>query len=341
MSFDYQKVCQKFFDSLLPKQKEVIERRFGLKEKEPETLEKIGQDFGVSRERIRQIQDSALIKIKKLAIKEIKVFNYLQEYLKEYGGLRREENLLFDLGREKFKNYIYFLLHLEDSFERKKEDEEFYTLWFMGKGAIDKASKVINFLENYLAREEKPFSFEELLIIANRNSSVSKDLSKKSFYSFLEVTKKISQGPFGDYGLTTWVEITPRGIKDKAYLVLKREKTSLHFRKITDLINYIFLAKNRLERPALPQTVHNELIKDKRFVLVGRGIYALREWGFEEGTVKDLLVKILRKNKKGLLKDEILREVKKQRLVKETTILLNLSDKNLFEKTKEGKYRLI
>ena len=88
----------------------------------------------------------------------------------------------------------------------------------------------------------------------------------------------------------------------------------------------------------MPQTVHNELIKDPRFVLVGRGLYALKEWGYEEGQVKDVILKILKEARKPLPKEEILAGVLKQRMVKENTVLLNLNNKKYFLKTPEGKY---
>lgn len=86
----------------------------------------------------------------------------------------------------------------------------------------------------------------------------------------------------------------------------------------------------------LPQTVHNELIKDARFVLVGRGTYALSEWGYKPGTVKDVMVQVLRENGNSMDKEEIIKKTLDQRQVKESTILLNLQDRNHFEKDKGG-----
>lgn len=49
---------------LTPREKDVIESRYGLKNKRPETLDEIGQRHGVTRERIRQIESKALRKLK-------------------------------------------------------------------------------------------------------------------------------------------------------------------------------------------------------------------------------------------------------------------------------------
>ena len=154
-------------------------------------------------------------------------------------------------------------------------------------------------------------------------------LNQKVLISFLEISKRIQKNSEGLLGLLDWPEIHPRGIKDKAYLVFQKEKKPLHF---TQVANFI-------ER-ALPQTVHNELIKDSRFVLVGRGIYALEEWGYEDGFVKDIISKTLKEAGKPLSKEEILEKVLKQRLVKENTVLLNLSNKKYFSKISEGLYTI-
>ena len=119
-------------------------------------------------------------------------------------------------------------------------------------------------------------------------------------------------------------------MRDKAHLVLKHKGEPLHFTEVASLINQAEFSM----RPALAQTVHNELIKDDRFVLVGRGTYALRSWGFKEGTVRDVIQAVLAE-KGPLTKDEVLKEVLTRRRVKPSTILLNL---NAFQKGPDGRY---
>ena len=125
-------------------------------------------------------------------------------------------------------------------------------------------------------------------------------------------------------------------MKDKAHLVLKKEKSPKHFAEIAKLINVAGFQGKK----ANIQTVHNELIKDARFVLIGRGIYALSEWGYKPGTVKEVLVDILKKSSKPLSKSAILSRVMDARLVKENTVLLNLNNSKTFIKNKDGTYSL-
>jgi hypothetical protein len=75
-------------------------------------------------------------------------------------------------------------------------------------------------------------------------------------------------------------------------------------------------------------------------VLIGRGIYALKEWGFKKGTVSDVIAEVLRKEGGPLHRDEIVRRVLKSRHVKETTILLNLQSKPQFKRVAKATYTL-
>ena len=109
-----------------------------------------------------------------------------------------------------------------------------------------------------------------------------------------------------------------------------------HFTEIAKLINQSGFSGKK----ANIQTVHNELIKDKRFVLIGRGIYALKEWGYDKGTVADVISKVLKKAGEPLHRDEIVKRVLKSRQVKETTILLNLQGKPQFKRTAKATYTL-
>jgi transcription antitermination factor NusG len=76
------------------------------------------------------------------------------------------------------------------------------------------------------------------------------------------------------------------------------------------------------------------------FVLIGRGIYALREWGYTEGQVRDVIMDILRSTKNPLTKEEVISLVSEKRIVKKSTILLNLQNKKVFSKDSTGKYKI-
>ncbi|WP_029794759.1 RNA polymerase sigma factor RpoS, partial [Vibrio parahaemolyticus] len=59
-----------WLEELNPKQKEVLARRFGLLGYEPSTLEEVGREIGLTRERVRQIQVEGLRRLREILIKQ-------------------------------------------------------------------------------------------------------------------------------------------------------------------------------------------------------------------------------------------------------------------------------
>jgi len=327
MLFNYAKICQNLVKDLPQRQKEVISRRFGLNPPagggKKETLEAIGKDYDITRERVRQIEEDGFLRLEPKIGQLQKTFQYFTDQLKNFGDLKKEDILLQELGGRRFQPQIYFLLTLGPNFEKVGESDEFYSLWTINQNSLILAKKVIDSFYDQLKKINQPLSLEDLK--PSRAAGRWHPLSQTALLAYLEISKKIQKNYEGLFGLKNWPEINPRGVKDKAYLVFKKTQKPLHFSQVAEFIN-----------AALPQTVHNELIRDERFVLVGRGIYALREWGYEPGQVKDVIFKILKKAEKPLTKEEILKEVLEQRLVKENTVLLNLSNKKYFLKASQG-----
>ncbi len=324
MAQNYQKICEDLLKDLPDRQREVISRRFGLtrgqEAAELETLESIGEDFGVTRERIRQIEEDGLGRIRQNMGRYEKVFQSYSQHLKKFGGLRKESTLLEELGGKEYQPQACFLLTIGKGFERGGETEEFYPVWFVDKSSVSAAKKVVASFYSKLKKINKPLPPKALKSLSATN--------EKALFSYLEASKKIQKNDEGFFGLREWPEINPRGVKDRAYLAFKKVNKPLHFKEVSDMI-----------QGSLVQTVHNELIRDPRFVLVGRGIYALSEWGYTPGEVKEVIFKTL-KEKGPLTKEEVLKRVLGQRLVKENTVLLNLSNKNYFLKDTRGRYKV-
>lgn len=337
-----------------PRIKDIISRRFGLTNGQRETLESIGQDYGITRERVRQIEEVGLRQLKESgAIDTLKpLFDLIQKYLVQNGDLRREEKIFEDLYQTtkktrgpleslptsqkrdflRHQGALLFVLVLGPPFYKFSETEKIFSGWTLNNNILKRAEELIGFLVDYLVDKKKVVSADELYSAAKQKHS---GLSTGAVFSYIDASKHIFQNHFGDYGLVDWPEISPRGVKDKAYLVLKKEEKPLHFKEITNLINQLISDR----KIAYTQTVHNELIKDPRFVLIGRGIYALSEWGYQPGTVLDIL-RIIIKEEGPQSKQEVLKKVLDKRLVKENTILINLQNRNYFVRDKDGRYIL-
>ena len=328
-NFNYQKFCQDCLKGLPQRTISVIERRFGLKTKKRETLESIGKSHGITRERVRQIESEGLSKAKSIIKENQEILKHFKQVLASFGNVKKEEELLNILGDGKYQNQVFFILANYQDFKRSPEVDSFHAFWFLDKKSVEKAKKTVNSIVQKLKKENKLFSFEELL--------KTQALDKNVFLSYVEISKEIRKNPDGKYGLKNWIEISPKGVKDKAYLVLKEKEKPLHFKEIASLIEGLPFSNAKKAHTA---TVHNELIKDSRFVLVGRGLYALNEWGYQPGVVKDIIADLLKNSKESLTKDQILEKVLSQRFVKENTVLLNLQNRNYFARDEKGRYNI-
>lgn len=329
------------FTDLPPRYREVLSRRYGMKTGDAETLEAIGDDFGVTRERIRQIENAAFTALNRARAQERarEVIEPLQSHLEDHGSLRREDRLLEELVVPHEQPQLLFMLDLGEPFVRHHERDWHWSVWSTDAEALRRAEAFLRTLREALEQRENPLARDEFFSFAQ---GVAKDerfsLPERAVESYVDLFKDIDEGPFGDWGLRTWPEVAPRGVRDRAFLILKREGKPLHFRDVTAVLGK--LRKEGIVSWPMPneQTVHNELLKDDRFVLVGRGLYALREWGYEPGTVRDVIAAILRSAGRPLSKEEIFEKVQEKRMVKPATIFLNLHNKQSFARTPEGRY---
>lgn len=319
-----------------PRVREVVERRFGLRTKEPETLEAIGRSFGVTRERVRQIEADALKHLSRPPALEAlgPVFTAIEGHFSDHGHVFEETRLLQSLAEPRFSNHAYFLLTVGKPFSRRGEDAEWHERWFTKEEALKAAQAIVSSTAAALAEIKKPVPASELFSILKRETRavLGSVPGPDALESYLAISKVITQNPYGEFGLVSWPTIRPRGVRDKAYAVLARASKPLHFREVASAIAKFGWSSKR----AHPQTVHNELIKDPRFVLVGRGLYALGEWGYTPGTVSEVIASLLKAAKRPLSKDQVIKGVLEERLVKANTVFLNLQRKDLFRKTPEG-----
>lgn len=152
--------------------------------------------------------------------------------------------------------------------------------------------------------------------------------------SVLDVFDDIVKGEEKYVGLTKWKILNPSTLKDKAVYIFKKEKRPMHF---VDLSNAI---SNYFGEAVKVATIHNELIRNNEFVLIGRGIYVLKEWGYKPGTVLDVIIDIFGKEKKPLSTEDIITKVLKTRKVKTSTIYMNLQNKQQIERVGRNLYQL-
>ncbi|TSC92068.1 MAG: hypothetical protein CEN92_156 [Candidatus Berkelbacteria bacterium Licking1014_96] len=314
-----EKQVKEVLATLKEKEKRILIKRFGLFGEEGNTLAAIGKDLKLTRERIRQIQNHALQKIKKSPLQNEGIFAQTQKISRDQGGIISTKDL---------KSDALFILEASQNLKKIKGHKSLSATFIAKnleqKDIINLEKEIIGIFE----KGKKAIKIEKLL-----NYFAKKDLAK----SLIFASSAFAFDWKNRVGLSLWREINPRSARDKAYYILKKEERPLHFTHIALLISEeSFLGKN-----PTAATVHNELILDDRFVLVGRGIYALAAWGFRGGTVEEVIKDILAHHPKGMERDAIIEEVLKTKLVARNTVMMNLLVKKQFVKNKAGKYKLV
>ncbi|HMN18997.1 MAG TPA: HTH domain-containing protein [Candidatus Moranbacteria bacterium] len=316
---------------------EIVRSRYGIGKAKMLTLEEIGNKYGVTRERIRQIIREICRKVSQIKDEEAlaPVREAIRYEVSAHDGIMDEESLIAALGANDSKEAgaaRFFLECLSDVKGVEIRGKLKYS-YALNSFELKDWERVHAAARAVLEKEERPL--EEAELVSKMVASLGKGVAtEKSIRNFLGAAEDIKSNTFGKWGLSRWKEVTPKGTRERAYLILKEAKEPLHFREIAKRIDSFKLGK----RATHPQTVHNELIKDDNFVLVGRGIYALSEWGYKTGTVKDVIEDILKKNPKGLSRDQVIEEVLKVRQVKKSTVVINLN--NFFRKNAAGHYTL-
>lgn len=326
---------------LTEKEAMVIKRRFALQGNQKQTLEKIGKHFNVTRERIRQIESIALGKLRRTVrtTRLDEVNDLSKAILRAYGGVMREDDLVSQTlqrikGSAEMDGAVLRLsFSIDNEMIAGKRSNTYVPFWRLDSLAMQDISLIVMNIVKILRKRKSCMKTDEISsAIQSLNLFEGRMPSAELILSCLKIDERLREIVEG-WGLTDWRFVRPRSIRDKVEIILKKAGEPLHFMEIANRIREAqFDHKN-----VTVQAVHNELIRYPEFVLVGRGLYALKEWGYESGTVADVIERIL-KEKGALSKKEIIAEVAKQRTVKVGTISLNLQKMPYFKRVGRAVY---
>lgn len=318
------------------REREIVSRRFGLFDRK-ETLEQIGELLGITRERVRQLEKAAIIRLKTQAeqgklprLSEVEAL--LVESLESMGQAARVSDLsakLTDKNSRVDQSRVTFLTKLCPGLVTVDENDFFYQAAALGNSYDEKKlKKHVDAVITAIKTIGEPTTVDKV-------AAQVKESDEAKVAALASLSKQLATLN-GRWGLIKWPMVNPKNIRDKIYVILYENGKHMHFSEISEAIK-----KSDFKRKDVTtQAIHNELIKDKRFVLVGRGIYALKEWGYKKGTVADVITEVLKKAGEPLHRDEIVKRVLKDRYVKETTILLNLQGKKQFKRVAKATYTL-
>lgn len=319
------------------REREIITRRFGLYDRR-ETLEQIGELLGITRERVRQLEKAILIRLK-IAAEEGKteVVSSLEKVfvrtLSEMGRVARVQDLADAIygkpTNQMERAHVAFIATLAPGLTVIDENDNYFNAVGIAEyGDEKKVRSRVDEIVSVIKANGEPMSLNQLhdKLSYEHPSHVS---------ALASISKQLAHLK-DSWGLTKWPTVNPKNIRDKIYVILAENKKPLHFSEIAKAIKDSSFKR----KDVTTQAIHNELIKDKRFVLIGRGIYALDNWGYSKGTVSDIIAQVLKDSSEPLHRDEIVKRVLKSRQVKETTILLNLQSKSQFKRVAKATYTL-
>ena len=341
ISIDLNDLLHDLFLVLTQKETEVIKRRFALAGQGKQTLEKIGRHFNVTRERIRQIESIALGKLKRTVrtTKLNDVNEMAKGILRAHGGVMLSSELVSAVLKRLSGQQLIdgAILRLSFSIEHEMSPEgraiTYKPFWHLTTVHADYISSIVDTAVKLLQKRHSCMKTPELISSIQAMPMFAGTVpSSELVASCLTIDERLKEIADG-WGLTEWRFVRPRSIRDKVEIILRKLGQPLHFMEIANAIKEAgFDHKN-----VTVQAVHNELIRYPQFVLVGRGLYALREWGYEPGTVADVIESILKK-KGAMSKKQIIEEVSKQRTVKIGTISLNLQKMPYFVRVGRAVY---
>lgn len=332
---------EEVLNSLSEKEKNVIERRVWLKW-EKETLQNIWNSFkpNITRERVRQIEESWIKKIGRIVKATIltEVQKKAFELIEMHGGVLSKDmlinSIIKELNLESDINSGIIEVIIQSDYEIKKSKQKLWCKIYFFLPSVNKANIDIVYKEALKILKKKKDVIDKNTLFENIISNLS-DVSSITFIdSSLELYDDIVYWEENLVWLTKWKILNPKTLKDKAVYVMKKEKVPMHFVDISNKIS------DMLEENVKVNTIHNELIRNSEFVLIWRGIYALKEWGFKPGTVIDVISDILEKKAEPMTTEDITKEVLKIRDVKQTTIYMNLQNKKIIERVGRNYYQL-
>ena len=273
------------------REREIIVRRFGLYDRR-ETLEQIGELLGITRERVRQLEKTIVNRLKSLTeAGKIPAVNQLEKQiirqLIDMGRVAKVNDLTDQLlGRksdQKQRSQVAFISELAENLVVISENDNYYqSVGILEYGDEEIIRSRINDIVATIRKHGQPLTIEALHEILS--------LDHPSFIKALASSSKLLANLKGNWGLMKWPAVNPKNIRDKIFVILTEFGSPMHFSEIAKKIKDSAFKR----RDVTTQAIHNELIKDPRFVLIGRGIYALETWGFNQGTVADIIVDILK-----------------------------------------------
>jgi len=332
-----------------PKEQLVLVRKFGLLTGGKEVpLQRIGKDYNLTRERVRQIEAQALMRVRRLMVGNAMYIDLIEDakkMLRDEGGILIEDsmiNKIINLKKYEFtRQEIKLILVSDFDMTYLKRNKNFNKCFYIDPLFEDFLTIAALYTKDYFKKRGESVDIYEFATHLKTEFSKKYDQitflkNDQFFLNFFTSLRDIKLFD-GKLGTADFVDVHPKTIKLKILYTMRRMAKPVHFQELPAKIMEHFPAKN-----IKVNTVHNELVKNNDyFVNLGLGLYGLKEWGFKWGTVVDIIARIFQQHKRPMSVKEISKELLKEKMVSPNTILLNLQKyKELFERTDKWVYQI-
>ncbi len=329
-------------NNLSEKEQNVLINRIWLKGQRL-TLQSIWNDFSpsITRERVRQIEDSWIKKLWRIIQNTPLVI--IQEKAREFidlnGGLIWKIRLLneliksLNLDSKINSNIIETIIQADEKLLKSKpklNTKVYFYNWLINKQLVSTIHK-----ESIKILKKKKDVMLKISLYEQVKNNLTEKVNITLINSVLDIYDDIVTWEDNLIGLEKWKILNPKTLKDKSIYIMKKEKIPMHFIDISNKIT------EYLGESVKVNTIHNELIRNEEFVLIGRGLYALKEWGFKSWSVIDVISDILKKRGEAMSTEDIIKSVLKVREVKKTTVYMNLQNRNIIKRVGRNYYDLV
>ena len=337
VEMSFAKLIEHVLGLLTDKEKMVIMRRYAIGQPHKDTLDKIGMEYNITRERVRQVQDVALRKLLRLASEPnmARIHDIAHKTIMAEGGILFEEHLLslmvkqIATGKEKIDlNALKLALQVSDKISKQDKHPQFKPFWTTKDVSMVEMRELAKRITEYMKKMElTPQTLESI------QEELGMQYDTKKIEKILYIMPEVIYVD-GGWTLRTNRMLNPKSIKDKIITTLKTKGEPMHFSEIIRLVMENF----PMIRSVTPQAVHNELIRHQDFNLVGRGMYGLADWDLASGTVCDVIIQTILDNGEPMKRQDIIDAVMDKRPVRSGTISLNLQKHPFFVRTGRAVY---
>jgi DNA-directed RNA polymerase delta subunit len=333
-----------------PAEQYVLVEKYGLVSWKAKPMQQIGKEFDMSRERIRQILNKSLTKVRRLLSQHSELESIIEqarELVKENNFMMKEEDLINKLLDNKvWLDYNELLLILSSDYDLYyiHRNKRFIKFFYIEPVFEELLNDIHDTIYSLIKENKAPISEDKIFYKMKnlfsskfqRNQSIKDVLDNEDFYKNIILLSRYLYTLDGLVWFATHAEVNPKTMKLKIEYVLSQAGSPLHYEEIAKRVKDTF----NLESIKVP-TIHNELVKNKEFINVGMWTYGLASWGYNGENTLEAIKAILAKAWRPMKTSEIAKEVLKERLVKEVTILLVLQKhQDIFERVWKWLYQL-